>query len=68
MDVPSRSLNNRINKIQERALRIVYQDSTSTFENLLNKDGSVTIHVKNIQILAIELFKVIKGSSTEIMK
>ena len=64
----SRRLNNRINKIQERALRIVYQDSASTFQILLNKDRSVTVHDKNIQILAIELFKVIKGSSPEIMK
>ena len=64
----SRQLNNRINKIQERALRIVYEDSASTFEDLLNKDGSVTIHDRNIQLLATELFKVINGSSPEIMK
>ena len=64
----SRQLNNRINKIQERTLRIVYEDSTSTFEDLLNKDGSVTIHDRNIQLLATELFKVINGSSPEIMK
>ena len=64
----SRQLNNRINKIQERALRIVYEDSASTFEDLLNKDGCVTIHDRNIQLLATELFKVINGSSPEIMK
>ena len=63
----SRHLNNRINKIQERALRIVYQDSLSTFQELLKKDGSVTIHERNIQNLAIEMYKVINGISPKIM-
>ena len=47
---------------------MLYQDSASTFENLLIKDRSVKIHDKNIQILAIKLFKVIKVSSPEILK
>ena len=64
----SRMLNNRINKIHERALRIVYNDDHSTFDELLNRDGSFTIHEKNVQILAIEIFKVINGLSPEIMK
>ena len=63
----SRSLNNRINKIQERSLRIVYDDETSTFEELLNRDNSFTIHHKNIQVLAIELYKVVNNISPEIM-
>ena len=29
----------------------------STFEKLLEKDNSVTIHVKNLRILATELYK-----------
>ena len=64
----SRSLNNKINKIQERALRLVYNDNRSTFEELLIKDDSVTIHDRNIQALSIELFKVINGISPNIMK
>ena len=63
----SRLLNNRINKIHERALRIVYGDITSSFEELLNRDNSVTVHERNIQVLAIEVFRVIKGNSPEIM-
>ena len=39
----SRSLNARINKIRERALRIVYNDSNSSFEELLVK--SIRIHL-----------------------
>ena len=64
----SRILNNRINKIQERALRIVYNDNNSSFKELLHKDDSVTIHTRNIQSLATELFKVVTGKSPEIMK
>ena len=64
----SRKLNNRINKIHERALRIVYEESNATFEELLTKDGAVTIHERNIQMLAIEMYKVIKGDSPEIIR
>ena len=41
----------------ERALRLVYSDDESTFEDLLTKDGSFTAHHCNIQTLAIELHK-----------
>ena len=54
----SRGLNNRINKIHERALRIVYRDDKSPFETLLEKDKSFTIHHRNIQKLGVELYKV----------
>ena len=63
----SRTLNNRINKLHERTLRIVYQDSVSSFETLLDKDNSFTIHERNIQNLAIELFKVKMGISPKFM-
>ena len=64
----SRKLNNRINNIQERSLRIIYEDYTSTFEELLEKDKSVTIHIRNVQILAIELYKVVNNIAPEILK
>ena len=51
----------------ERALRLVYNDYYSSFQTLLIKDNSVSIHIRNIQALAIELYKVAKGISTEIM-
>ena len=64
----SRSLNNRINKIHERALRIVFKDKNATFNELLQRDGSVTIHERNIQALATEMFKVFNGISPSIIK
>ena len=41
-----RTLNNRINGMQERALpyRIAYRDRTSNFTELLLKDNAVTVH------------------------
>ena len=63
----SRMLNNRINKIHGRSLRIVYKDFSSTFGQLLQKE-SFTIHERNIQALAIELHKIINGISPDIMK
>ena len=54
----SRALNNKIKSIHERALRITYNDSKSTFEELLNKDNSVSIHHRNLQVLITEMFKI----------
>ena len=48
----------RINQLHERALKIVHNDNDSTFEGLLKKDNSVSIHYKNIRLLGIELYKV----------
>ena len=57
----SRKLNNKINKIHERALRIVYQNFTLSFEDLLKKDDSVPIHYRNLRSMAIELYKAKHG-------
>ena len=63
----SRKLENKINKIHERSLRIVYNDSNASFENLLERDQSVSVHQKNLQYLAIELYKRKNNLSPEIM-
>ena len=53
--------------LHERALRTVYNDNVSTFEKLLEKDNSVTIQVRNLRILAIELYKTKKNLAALIM-
>ena len=63
-----RGLNNKINNLHERALRTVYQDKKSSFETLLKRDKSVSIHIKNSQYLATEIFKVKNDLCPEIMK
>ena len=54
----SRKVNSKINNLQERSLRIVYNYCITSFKDLLKKDNLFKIHHKNIQSLAIELFKV----------
>ena len=61
-------MNNRINRIHERALRLVYQDNTLSFNELLELDNSVKIHHRNLQVLVTEIFKVKNGLAPEIMK
>ena len=63
-----RKSNNLINRIHERALRIAYNDYTSDFNHLLEKDDSVTIHHKNIQALAIEIYKTMNDLNPVFMK
>ena len=64
----SRSLNNnKINRIHKRALRITYNDKSSSFQNLIEKDKSVTIHDRNIKILATETYKFLQGRSPPLM-
>ena len=59
--------NKKINHLHERALRIVYKTYISSFEDLLNRDKSATIHHRNIQSLAIELFKVKQNLSNSML-
>ena len=63
----SRALNNKINSVHERALRITYSDSKSTFEELLNKDNSVSVHHSNLQVLAIKMFKIKNNMAPEFL-
>ena len=59
----SRLMDNEINRLHEKCLRIVYSDKTLSFEELLDKDGSVTILKRNLQVLATEMFKVYRNLS-----
>ena len=57
----SRTNNYKINRLHERCLRIVYNDKQSLFNELLEKDGSVSIRMKNIQISATEMYILINN-------
>ena len=54
----SQRLNNHIKYIHETALRITYQDCSSSFAELLRKNSSLTIHQRNLKLLVTEMFKV----------
>ena len=62
------SMNRKINHIHERALRIVYRDYESSFEDLLKKDKSLTFHQRNIHHVATEMFKVKNDLSPPFIK
>ena len=64
----SRKIFNRVNSLHERVLRVVYRDYNATFSELLSKDKSVTIHQRNLQLLATEIFKTKNELNPKIMK
>ena len=64
----SRKINNRVNSLHERALRVVYRDYNATFSEVLSKDKSVTIHQRNLQLLATKIFKTKNELNPKIME
>ena len=63
----SRKMNSKINRLHERAPRIAYKDYSSSLATLLEKDRSVTIHEKNMQLLMTEMFKTINNLNPSFM-
>ena len=63
-----REINNNINRIHKRALRLEHQNNNLPLAELLEKNNSVTIHQRNLQVLATEIFKVKNDLDSEIMK
>ena len=62
-----RKVNNKINKIHERALRIAFKDTSLNFEELLIKAASVTLHKKIYSFLTTEIFKTKHDLNPEFM-
>ena len=62
-----RIISHKINKLHERALRIVYEDHFSSLEEL-SKDKFVTVHQRNLQKLNTEMYKILNGLSPDIMQ
>ena len=56
----SRGLNYKINQLHFRALRVIYRDDNSSFDELLKRDKSFTVHQRNVQFLAIEMYKLLQ--------
>ena len=64
----SRENNQKINLLHERCLGTIHNDKQSSFNDLLEKDGSVSIYKRNLQVLATETYKISNGLSTFLMK
>ena len=60
----SRRRNIKISSIHERAPRISYQDHSLIFQELLNIDNAISMHHRNLQVMATEMFN--RNSKTNI--
>ena len=63
----NRNVNNKINEIHERALRIGFKDTSPKFEDLLMKAASGTIHLRKLQLLTTELYKATHDLNSKFM-
>ena len=63
-----RHLHQKLNKMQERALRITYQGYKSSVEALVGKDSLITEHQRNLQSLMIEMYKTKNGLNPPFMR
>ena len=55
---PRRS-SNLINKVQERALCITYNDQLTGLKSRLSNHNEITIHQRNLEVLMTEIYKII---------
>ena len=64
----SRAMEHRINRIHERTLRLIYPNQHQlTFKELLEKSKTVSIHQRNLQTLATEIYKAKNKISPEVV-
>ena len=52
-----RNLNAKVNKIHEKALRIVYKDTHVNPEALLKLDNAESVHQRNLPYVLTEIYK-----------
>ena len=64
----SRQNNNKLKHLHVRCLRLIHNYKLSSYEELLEKDGSVSINHKNILSVVIEMFQIKHEQSPEIVK
>ena len=51
----------KIEKIRERAMRVLYNDSTSDYNQLLNKSCKTSMEAERLRKLALEIFKTLNN-------
>ena len=57
------TINSKINHLHKRCLRLIYNDNTSSFKELLERDRSVPKRNRNLEILDTEMFKLYSNSA-----
>ena len=56
-----------VNKVQERALRLTYKDNENNFQTLLNENKETSVHLRNLQFLMTEIYKIKNNYAPPIM-
>ena len=64
----SKANTEKLEKINYRALKFVFQDLNSSYEELINKAGTGTLHISRIRSIAIETFKIAYGQSPQYLQ
>ena len=59
---------NKIESIQKRALRLLYNDYTSTYDSLLAKANKPSMEIKRYRTLALEIFKTLNDLNPTYMQ
>ena len=62
-----KAANKELNRSHKRALRILRNDYSSPFEELLRKSNECTIHIKNLKKLMLEVYKCLKNENPSFM-
>ena len=65
--IHTKQLNNRINSLYEKALRVTFQNRNSSFSKLLKLEKLATIHYRYIKYLLTEIYKVKMGLSPPVV-
>ena len=58
----------KLEKVNERALRLALSDYTSSYRNLLVNAESTTIHIYSITLLALEVYKTLHNLNPALME
>jgi hypothetical protein len=64
----TKTANNKINRVHYKFLKTLYDDNDSTFKELLDKEGTFTVHEKNIQTLLIQMNKAKRDLGPSLLK
>ena len=59
----SKSNTEKLERIHFRALKFIFQDFEASYDDLISRAGTTTLHLSRLRGLAIETFKIIYGKS-----
>ena len=64
----SQTITEKLEKLQYSALRKVHNHFQSSYEDLLHRDNTTTLHLGRLQSIAIETFKCLNGIAPEYIR